>query len=501
MYLFKKFVDPSSAADSLRTAWHDVSRTLGRQFRERGQLHSFLFSVLAMVCITIGMGIFAACTDGVFPLFLRFIPVVFSAVAVLLGAATVLRASPVYSCGICIITLFGFLTQCFLACQQGETGELRDFVIFMGVGVAAGILALPALLVIIRLPRKKAVLLVMTALVIAYLILCVFGRTVNGTRAWVRLGPISVQVTDLCVLLSILGFGLFLTWSELSAGARLRGAYLILGIDGIFLFSVNELGSLIVVFLVFAFLIFGYYPNLKMLLGISLGIVLLASLVLLGCFLFFRAEFPEEASTFWPQTETVQEQTAETEPANQTDGEDSVSHSLPAKIFYKIYERIGYILDSEKFDPYETGFYQIFKAKQGVSLSGWAGSEYAVTIPAAANDFAFTFLLMKMGFLTGALLILIISAMLVETVPLCLACPNPAEGATGAAFVLQFTVQAGISAASAVALIPTVGIPFPAVSQGGTFAVMTYTMAVFVFWCSGQGKKFVESSTRSSIKH
>ncbi len=82
----------------------------------------------------------------------------------------------------------------------------------------------------------------------------------------------------------------------------------------------------------------------------------------------------------------------------------------------KIQSRITIWLHPEN-DPLGTG-YQGMKAREAMALGGWFGSDYPVKIPVEDSDYIFTSILLHMGLAVGILMVLLFLALLVEGIKL-----------------------------------------------------------------------------------
>lgn len=427
-------------------------------------LFRMMTDLLVIACVSFCLACFCAMKEGGFDLYMSsFLPFL-GVLAVFTLVTETLRSSRMFLFTVSLLILTGTALQTLLKlpAPQDVSPSNTGLVLYAAVSVAFAFLALPALNALVRAENRDSSIQLLNALVfLLYAALLLFGRRVNGTRAWIYLGPVSLQLTEMTKALTLILFGLEFTNEEDAPEKRLRRGVLTFLMNAFFLLIVNEFGALCVILAGFALTAFLYLPSLWKLFRTAflLGVVL-ASMIL-ACFLChnLRANARER-------------------------NPDAVIHpaiAQGARIYDKFQLRMDILFRPESVDKNDGG-YQSARAKNAIILSDWFGSSYEVYIPVVESDYIFDYLLLRMGVMFGVLSLLLMLFLFLNATLLCLRNPHAAEGAVGVTLAFSISFQSILAAASATGQFLTVGIPFAFLAYGGTSTLVNYTMVMYILY-------------------
>ncbi|MBT9176502.1 MAG: putative peptidoglycan glycosyltransferase FtsW [Firmicutes bacterium] len=136
------------------------------------------------------------------------------------------------------------------------------------------------------------------------------------------------------------------------------------------------------------------------------------------------------------------------------------------------FERYLAFLDPWK-DPLDTG-YQIIQSLYAIGTGGlfgrgWGGGlQKQFFLPAPHNDFIFSTIAEELGFIGGALLILLFAVVAVRGMRIALRAPDRFAALVATGITGMVVSQAMINVAVATASVPVTGITLPLVSYGGS---------------------------------
>lgn len=433
--------------------------------RARGTVRRTVVDMLLVLLISAALAYFCNIKEGGLDLYMTtFLPMMGVLAAIFLFTEA-LGCNRKIALSTAFLILTGVAIQIVLRLPvSGDTADAaRDLVLYAAISALFAVAVLPLLCALTsgRLGTRGIVLFLDLMMIGMYLFLLVFGRTHNGTTAWIGFGGMEFQLTEAIKVIAMLTMALAFRDRELDGKKRLWLAVVTLGINGVFLLIVNELGTLCVLGVVFFAVGASFLPEIRRLLVIVAGLVAAATMVLLVCRFCYQMKYPDtETMEAMPVGEAV---------------------DLCARIYGKFELRMDLLLNPDSVDP-NGGGYQIRKARESMVLSKWLGSAAEVAIPVAESDYVFCYLILKMGVAFGIAVLLILLSMFLTAVRECLRNPIGAEGAVGYAFMLGIVVQALLAAASATGYFLTVGVPFAFLADGGSATLTNYTMVIFVLY-------------------
>lgn len=470
-----------------------VTRDLLKGVAEKKTITNLVSDIVMVLLISLAMAYYCSAKQGGLDLYMStFIPLVGVMLLIFWFTETMKSSRPIAFCA-AVLIFIGMSLQILLKLPAEDPNAASELVIFAMVSVVLGLIAVPIIrLFCCELQRDHAVFILNVLVILVYLLLLAVGREVNGTKAWLVVGGMSFQLTEVTKTLSCAVFALQFTdenvtvrgdvTEEKKSDRRLWNSLVTLAINGVFLLWINELGTLCVLGLVFFVLAMVYLTSVKKLLAMVLVCFLLVGIVLMGCSICYNIKYAEPAET--TAASEPAEQPAESTPAGEAQPkEHGAIVNLGARIYKKFKVRMDLIFAPETVDPYNEG-YQTMKARNALLMAGWLGSEYEVSIPVVSSDFIFAYLVMKMGILFGILVILLVLVLLCTGTMGCLRNRRNAEASVALAFLLAITLQSLVAAASASGLFIMIGMPFAFLAEGGSASVMNYVMLLFILYAN-----------------
>ena len=356
----------------------------------------------------------------------------------MLGEAASVNRQLLFAVKLLVVT--GIAVQTAIRAASGETAISSDLLGFYLLGLLAGIpLGAIAVHWMVKLPPMFIAAACLLFTIAATAVLLAFGTEISGTKAWLRLGGFSFQMTELIKISSCTGIAVSL-YMPGSPGFVFVLAAAFLALHGISAVLLSELATFFVLLgaTLLALLFINRDPR-PVLAGIAAAVVLL----LLFCALCEYASGPA-APAFLDK--------------------------LGAIYSAKIRPRFTVLFDGGASNPDGWG-YQIIQARRAILLSkpvGLSRTALAVHVPVQTSDFVVTGLTAAAGvlpaiFLIGTPLLLILKAVVS---PSGSHFSLPAILSVLAGAVLIF--QAVLATLSGSGLFLTLGIGLPLVSDGGT---------------------------------
>lgn len=493
---------------NLKRAFSDFGSDIAARSRtviSRENIRGLLVDFLAVVLIGLVVSLLCSLKEGGMDLYLS-VMLPFIIICLFQFGVTALYDSSVRYATLTVILIFlGASLQIMLMLPAEDASGAYKLAIFAGVGTVAGLIGVPLLNYVFNYMNKRlAALLTLGGAAFLYLLLLVAAPNISGTKAWLVIGSVSFQLTEVTKVLAVVTFACIYTDSSIVPFRRLLYAVAALAMHGIGLILVNELGTLVVICIIFVVLGASFLPSAKGLIAVVLaGLLCVAALVGFSykCYKIWYAEPAAEQTV--QETETtaegetvVAETNADGEPAAAT--EPATEAARPAKthgrlynkivgkaadVFYKIRTRLILVIAPESLDEYGEG-YQAKMARKAMLVTGWLGTseEYEQNVPVIESDYIFLYVLMKIGIVGAFIVLAMLIAMMMETVIKVNAGGNVTESAAAIGFICCIVVQSIITAASSAGLIPTVGLTFAFLSDGGSATVMNYIMTYFILF-------------------
>lgn len=276
------------------------------------------------------------------------------------------------------------------------------------------------------------------------IILWLFGQDTNGAILSIQLLSFDLQLTEISKFLTLICLGIIFSSAHLSDTQKYISAILLLGIDFVFFLLFNELGTPLILGLVFlgaTYLCLDQRYTKINFIGLGLLFVIVITII------FLVMQCP---------------------------------HLLPDVITtagLKVYERLMlFIAPSHLSSDLR---YQSNCVKEAIVSGGLLGTSQAINIPVGDSDFAYTSLILKMGWLTGLVVAILFTCFTIVALRQTLEKKNTLYLCISLMFVLEISIRAFYSMAYNASLVPATGIVTPFISASGS---ATTTLMAMVLW-------------------
>lgn len=288
-----------------------------------------------------------------------------------------------------------------------------------------------------------------------YVVLLVAGSDPNGygTSAWIRIGNVTVQLTDFTKLCAVLFY------SSLFSSKTQHDDNQILVLSSIF-FVINLIGSVLIKELGSFFIL--YFLHLSILyIFMKKGkkkrlYLLLVFFVTMGalvtCFLLYKLILPAHDA-----------------------GTMNALEKMLWPILNKIHQRFS-ITANINSDPYGSG-YQLLQGKKALWMAGWFGNTVNFNaIPVAESDMAYIALVNAFGHLMGFFVIFLFLRIMLSGSELSrkLMKDEKQDSVVVYAATILIVMQAMIVILGSCNIIPFAGLPIPFLSRGGTYLTLVF---------------------------
>ncbi len=262
-----------------------------------------------------------------------------------------------------------------------------------------------------------------------FVITLCFGKTVNGSRNWIDIGPITFQPSEIIKILYVMFLSCHYSESWSKPFFKIQPVYMT-GIITytyiLFLVLQRDWGTILVVFLIFIFMIYVYEKNRWFLWA---NVFAASGVGLLGY-----------------------------------------------KFLYHIQVRVGVWLDP--WEDVSNKGYQIAQSLFAIASGGYfgrgLGNGSPYYIPEVHTDFIFSAICEEMGVFGGAAIIILFFLLSYRCFKITLNTENPYNKAVGLGLTLMFALQTFIIIGGVTKFIPLTGITVPFVSYGGTSIVVSF---------------------------
>ncbi len=281
------------------------------------------------------------------------------------------------------------------------------------------------------------------------------GKTINGSRIWVGIGPINFQPGEIAKVVLAIFFAAYL------ADQRELIATSVWKVGPLRLPDPKYLGPVVIAWAV-TLVVMVYQKDLgSSLLFFALFVVMIwvatdrTSFLVLGGGLF--------AAGAW----------------------------FAWKSFGHVQERVDIWLDPWK-DPSGSG-YQIVQGLFAMAFGGVSGTGLGlggdVRIPASENDFIFAVIAEELGLLGGALVIMAYLLMVGSGLRIASRADHAFDKLLATGLTLLLGLQAFIIIAGVIRLLPLTGVTLPFVSYGGSSLVVNYVLLALLLRLSDQTQR------------
>ena len=311
------------------------------------------------------------------------------------------------------------------------------------------------------------------------LVLLAFGRNINGTRAWLRLGGLSLQLTEVFKPLYVVFHAVL--WSS---SFRHRQRFLISAamtfVSAVFLLAINELGTLLVILCMWIILTFIYSEKLLDT-AVTLGGTVTTILLGYGTMGLIYARVKKQISM----------------------GEEP--GGLTKKIF-QIYDKLRQrVMIFTNLDQYMTEYgdnasRQPFKAREMIMKGGLFGTTSSTTIPVEESDYAYVGLILRCGILFAVIVLVLFFMIFYRSVLRSVRRDNRFESVvlTGASLGLILPTFINVMGTTNFSFMTGIAIPF--ISHGGTNMMLSVFNVMLLIWGLCGSRPELMASVRRSVK-
>lgn len=283
--------------------------------------------------------------------------------------------------------------------------------------------------------------------VIMVLLMLFLGKGPDGTRSWLYIGPISIQLTEILKVSYI--YFLFLCFNKEKSNCykiddkSLIKAFVLLGIYGVVFAISNEFGTLLTIGVTTYIAMFLYIENRKNF-HIITALIVVSLLAVLTVVRYIVI--------------------------NEID--------ISNQIFNKIVTRLGTFLAFEKMSADAT--YQILLSQKAISLGSFFGSSsnYQKLIN-EDTDMVFPYCIQRCGWLVGFILIAAYICLYIRTQKSLIYKPST-KSIFSIMANLMLVFQCFINIFASINLFPLSGIPLNYISSGGTWLVLSVALTTFM---------------------
>lgn len=287
-------------------------------------------------------------------------------------------------------------------------------------------------------------------LVIAFLII-IGGSGQDGTRSWFNVFGVSVQLTELLkipfiYLLSTMVEKDYMNESYVVNNKNLVKSTLLMMFFGFILILSNELGTLLVLLLVWLAFLFFFAENRKLFYAIVLAATVLVAIGLIVVYSIINSE-------------------------------TEISNHIVAKLI----TRIGSFVSIK--DVTQDQAYQILKSQEAIVIGGLFGSSTNFSrIVNAENDMVFPYIISKLGIFVGLIIFAVFVALFIKAQKSINAfCKNTENGILCTNINVLLLMQSVVNIFASVNLLPLTGIPLClGISDGGTWMILSSSLFAYV---------------------
>ena len=290
---------------------------------------------------------------------------------------------------------------------------------------------------------------------IIYIVLLIAGSDPNGygTSAWIRIGSITVQLTDFTKVSAVLFYSaLFSSKTSHDDNQILVLSSIFFGINLIGSVLIKELGSFFILYFLHLSILFIFMNKstkkriyLLVIFGLTIGALGLA-------FLLYKLISPAHSA-----------------------GTMNALETLLWPILNKIHQRFS-VTANINADPYGSG-YQLLQGKKALWMAGWFGNNVNFTaIPVAESDMAYIALVNAFGHIMGFFVIFIFLRIMLSGSELSrkLLKTEKQDAIVVYAATILIVLQALIVILGSCNIIPFAGLPIPFLSRGGTYLTIVF---------------------------
>ncbi|MCR5293152.1 MAG: FtsW/RodA/SpoVE family cell cycle protein [Eubacterium sp.] len=446
MNLFKNTKNDNNSKCSFKLECN-ISENLGR-------FNLLPFGILAFAYLAIGINCyFRGVLEGFFTLLvpMSIISALLIVVSEILCIDTALTAAFLF-----LINL-GYLYQVVLsnaAINPVDVNSLWKTEVFASIlgliGAVAVILALE------RFSQSSLMKIVLVVESLIMLITLVKGSSTGGVKAWVYIGGMSIQTTELIRFLTAFSYVLVFTNSAMTDKQKVIMSDIVSAFNFMFLLFVNEIGTLMTLGILLVLLQFIFIEDRKIRV---LALLAIAGMFILCVLLVYLLNSMYKAGFVFKLTK------------------------LAANIFDKIEKRFLLIKTPEAFDPNAEG-YQQDRAMRAILLGGFFGGDADIHVPVRESDYAFPVIIMKFGLIMGFMIIIAFAVILLKSIDAIYSSDSDRDIAIVISCSLTIFLTSMLTIMGSSSFIPISGQPISFISNGGSNALICYMSLLLILYYS-----------------
>lgn len=311
---------------------------------------------------------------------------------------------------------------------------------------------------------KKQYIIAIVMTIVIYVCLLLFGATVNGSKAWIRIGSFSFQPTEITKVIAVYLMAVSFANSQWSSRKKYWVAVLTIAINAVFLLVIKEMGSLFIIASVFLLFVFAFLDDIRYVFASIFGGATLAGVLISSGYVCNELIKREKGNRII---------------------------SVGAALFGKLRSRWILLFHPESLDPYGNG-YQYFTAKKAIELGGWFGSKYEVKIPVAYSDYVYASLILHMGYIMAVMVLLLFIMFFLRGIHAILKSKNIKLDMKycSLGFLCMMVFQSMLTILGSTNCFLLMGLPIAFLSAGGSHQITQFLMLTYVV-ISISGKKDV----------
>lgn len=335
------------------------------------------------------------------------------------------------------------------------------------------VLGLIAMLIAMNIPYqfyKKWFLPLFIVTAILLLLVPYFGASINGARSWFRLGPISIQPTEIAKIAMVLYLSALITKKGEKFREFKRGLFPVMIIVGFVIGLIMlqpDFGSAFIIAITAGIIVIAGGANLKHILNCAL-VGLLGIVTVLGINMLIPS-----------------------------DGTSSD---------YKM-GRIQSWLDP--FHDAQNASYNLLQSLKAIAHGGWTGAGFGQSIqkllylPYPYNDFIFAVIAEELGFIGTTIFLCFYAYFVLRGLLIALRCPDIFGTLVGVGIIGNIAIQAFINIGGVTRTIPITGVTLPFISAGGTSLFITMASIGILLSISRESNRTVQEKTerKSPTEH
>ena len=359
-----------------------------------------------------------------------------------------------------ILLMIGVMMQCIIQ-NDAENFALEEQ-LFLIISLVAAII----FLVIYNrffenMTKKKILKILFISVVVIYLLLLIVGHeTADGTKAWIKIGGISVQLTEFIKIISVLFFTNVFCNEDWDDKKKFSISFGYLLLNGILSLGIKEMGSFLIMGIVFVFYVIIFLNSKKYILGLTgVGAVFCIAGVIIGKLASWYVQKKMDAGI------------------NITGVIAKISHEYDL-----VLTRLNTWINPELVS--EAARNQGLRAQQGMAIGGWLGNKIKsnVFIPVSSSDFIFPEIIMNFGLLFGIFIVLLFAILFIVGVRMYVEQTDYRNMGMIAGSLFYITIQSFLMFFGSTGFFIMTGVPIAFISSGGTSMMTTFILTALILY-------------------